>query len=262
MHIQKGVFRQRRPTRINEMSVPINTKFWIPLIALFSLIAFFLQGREYDISKSHDQLQHSGKTAYRAPFKMRGITYRNSHKDRLLSIVNADEIRVQDRKFWAFNIKPFKEAVLENAKIRVYLQREETSGIPDKTGQGDLNFMPFAKDMLSIGKSFNAHSMTGGIVSRGAIKRLVLEIYNAGNPVMQIRARKAYVNFRKRLLKMIDVSMEDISSGRIIKSRFVKWNDNENVFEIEGTYLDESREGMSHGSMITIDLDFHISPLT
>jgi hypothetical protein len=135
------------------------------------------------------------------------------------------------------------------------------SEVPDKKEQENISLIPFTKDMLSIGKRFNAHSMNKGIVSRGAIKHLVLEIYNADNPVMLINAQKAYVDFRKRHLKMIDVSMEDVSSGRVIKSRSVKWNDDQKVFEIAGTYVAETREGISNGNMITIDLDFQISQL-
>jgi hypothetical protein len=78
---------------------------------------------------------------------------------------------------------------------------------------------------------------------------------------MLINAQKAYVDLRKIYLKMIDVSMEDVSSGKIIKGRSVKWNDNQMVFEIAGTYVDETRVGISNGNMITIDLDFDIPPL-
>jgi len=60
---------------------------------------------------------------------------------------------------------------------------------------------------------------------------------------------------------MINVNMIDISTGKSIKGRSVIWNDKKSIFEIAGQYTAETDDGILNGEMITVDLDFGISPL-
>jgi len=197
----------------------------------------------------------------KAPFKMSGLAYNNYNDGRLMSSVKADVIKVERRKFWAFNVRPFTETVLENASIQLHLYTDQISDGGEQRNEHDMNMLSFGKEVLSVGSSFNDLSMNNGLVTRGVMKGLTLEIFEDKNQSMLITAQKAFVDFKKKALKMVNVYMKDISTGKMIKSRSVIWNDKKNVFEINGQYIADTEHGILKGEMISVDLDFDISPL-
>ncbi len=55
--------------------------------------------------------------------------------------------------------------------------------------------------------------------------------------------------------------MEDVLSGRLIKSSSVIWDDKEKVFKVPGEYIAMTPKGQARGRGIKVDLDFVVSPL-
>jgi hypothetical protein len=182
---------------------------------------------------------------------MKGITYRTYHENRLTAMIRADRFGVDERKFWAFNIRPFKDAVLENAVIQVYLNRDGESA-------DDGNVLSFDQDLLNIARQASDKK---GLVTRGVISGFLMEIHEPGGASIVIKAKKAYVHAGKKILKMVNVSMEDVSSGKLIRTRSANWNNKEQVFEVAGNYILQTNDSIIDGKMARIDLDFDITPL-
>jgi hypothetical protein len=124
----------------------------------------------------------------------------------------------------------------------------------------DVNLLSFGEDILSLDKDGKSLSKEIGLITRGVIKGFVLEIYKADTPYILIKAKKAYIDFRRKKIKMIWVSMKDVSSGKLIRSRSVIWNNKEKVFEIAEKYIAVTPKGMTSGKRIKVDLDFVITP--
>ncbi len=193
--------------------------------------------------------------AFSSPNSMKGLTYSIYDDNRLTSRIKADKFSIDNRKFWAFNIRPFKDAVLKNAVIQVYLNREPN-------GNYNVDMLSFSQDLINLGKQNKTASNTKGLVTRGVIRGFTMEIHESEGPSIIVKAKKAYVDSRNKKLKMVSVVMEDVSTGKLIKSRTVKWNNKENVFEIAGKYIARTKDNTMKGRNIKVDLDFNLIPLT
>lgn len=244
------------------MKISISTKsLTLSFLVLLLLVALWFMQNRSEASGFSGSKEIPSQTVSKIPFKMKGLTYKSYEGGRLASKITADEIKISSRGFWIFNVKPFKEVVLENATIRVYLEKSEQPEREIDLSEQDVDLFFFGKEILTVGRKFNGVSPDKGFASRGVIIGLALEIYQSDELSILIKSRKAYVDFRKKELKMKDVIMKDLSTGRIIKSRLVIWNNKIKAFEIAGRYITKSQDGILNGKMIKIGLDFEISPL-
>ncbi|MBI4679697.1 MAG: hypothetical protein HY753_00410 [Nitrospirae bacterium] len=190
-----------------------------------------------------------------SPLNIKGLSYSTYAGNKLIARIEADEFKVRQRKFWVFNIKPFNEATLTNVRLKVYFYKDT----PSKTK--DVDMLSFSKDILTLDKEGKATSKEIGLITRGVINGFVLEIYKADKASILIKAQKAYIDFRRKGIKMMDVSMEGASSGKFIQSKTVMWNNKEKVFEIPGEYISRTQHGITNGKRIKVDLDFNAAPL-
>ena len=194
-----------------------------------------------------DRTKHA--STYR-PFKMEGFSYRSYNGDRLVASIEADEFKIDRRKFWIFNIQPFKEATFKRANLKLYLGN-------NAAGSGDEGLMMLGEDFLKL----DGMEKRKGLVSRGIINGLTLEIFDADQPSILVSAKKAYIDPKKKMVRMQGVLMKDMSSGNEITSRFVNWNQQERNFRIPGEYVARSEGSVKGGKMVKVGLDFDISPL-
>jgi len=186
------------------------------------------------------------------PIWMQGLTASTYTGDRLITKMKADEFKVNPRRFFIFNIKPFNEATLTNVRLDIHLYNDISS-------KADLFFNEGVLPIMNGDRKSAVKGM--GLVTRGVIKGLILKIYRAGNPLMVVKASRGYIDFKKKETKMQRVSIEDVLSGRLIKSSSVIWNDKEKVFNVPGEYIAMTPEGRAKGRGIKVDLDFDVSPL-
>lgn len=194
---------------------------------------------------------------FSSPHSMRGLTYSTYNDNRLTAELKADRFSIDQRKFWVFNIRPFQDAVFDNAEVKVYLDRDKSL----RAGE-NATILSFGEDILTLNKQRPAASGEKGAVSRGVIRGLVMEIHEADGPSIIIKAKKAYIDAVNRKLKLVNVLMEDVASGKLIRSRIVKWNNEKSAFEIAGRYIMKEKDVISNGEKIMVDLDFNITPLT
>lgn len=190
------------------------------------------------------------------PLWIKGFSVSAYEGDRPVTVIVADEFKVNPRKFFVFNVRPFNEATLTNARLKVYLYEKAPSKVPSK-----VDLFPFNEGLLPLKKGSKSARKGMGIITRGVIKGLTLEIYKFDKLSLVIKAKKAYIDFKRKKAKMARVSMESISAKKLIMSRSVIWDNEEKVFKIPGEYIALTSTGRARGKGIKVDLDFVVNSL-
>jgi hypothetical protein len=186
------------------------------------------------------------------PLQIKGFVYSSFNDRGPVYRIKADELKINPRKFFVFNIRSLNEVTLENAEIAVYLYPEAE----EKVGLFPLKEQ-FAKTARSRGvpKGF-------GVLTRGVIKNLVLKIYKAEKEQLIVRAQKARIDFKKNVTKLSDASIQDITADKIITSQNMYWSEEEKAFRIPGEYVVDTPLGRTGGKGVKIDLEFTTKPLS
>ncbi len=232
------------------MSQPLPVKTSLILVIALSLGFIILWGLSQRKETATPPVE---KKTSPYPTWIKGFNASTYEGDRLITKIEADEFKINPRRFFIFNIKPFNEATLTNVRLEIHLYKGMSS-------KADLfSFSEGVLPLMNGGKKFAVKGM--GLITRGVIKGLVLKIYRADRLSMVVKAGKGYIDFKKQETKMKGVSMEDVLSGRLIKSSSVIWDDKEKVFKVPGEYIAMTPKGQARGRGIKVDLDFVVSPL-
>lgn len=187
------------------------------------------------------------------PIWIQGFTASTYKGNRLITKIEADEFKVNPRRFFVFNIKPLNEATLTNVRLEIHIYMGMSS-------KADLfSFGEGVLPLMNGGKKFAVNGM--GLITRGVIKGLILKIYRADSLSIVVKASRGYIDFKKKETKMQGVSLEDVVSGRLIKSSSVIWDDTEKAFKVPGEYIAMTPEGRARGRGIKVDLNFVVTPL-
>jgi hypothetical protein len=190
--------------------------------------------------------------------KITGFQQRTYNNRRLASLVKADEFKVMPRKQHflfnmspiinirpIFNIRPFNEASFKNAKLEVHLR-------PEPSAENGLFF---------IGKNMLTSDLKGmGIITRVSIQGLSMDIYKDDILKLVLASDKARVDLRKKEVKLINATIKDQLTGKIIMSNVVVWDENEKFFNIPGPYIAITSKGKTIGKGIRLNLDFKPIP--
>jgi hypothetical protein len=118
-----------------------------------------IRSADKSAATKRDRTRHA---ATDRPFKMEGFSYRSYSGDRLVASIEADEFKIDRRKFWIFNIQPFKEATFKKANLKLYLDRNSAD---ESDGEG---LMMLGQDFLKL----DGIEQRRGLVSRGIINDL------------------------------------------------------------------------------------------
>jgi len=187
------------------------------------------------------------------PLWIQGYIARRFDGDKILAMLNADQLKVSLRNYYIFNIKSVNELTLTNVKL-------ETHCYPDMSEKykKTVSFLPnesilsFSNNLIPIKKT--------GFITRGVIKEFTWKIFNADNPCLTVKARKAYLDLEKNDLELRNVIIENSLSKKLIVSRSASWREKEKVFKIPGTYLAITPEGTSRGNRIKLYLTSALNP--
>ncbi len=223
----------------------------VSLILIIALSLGFILWALSHRKESSPPLSTEQKTST-SPLRIKGLSHSTYFDDKLIAGIEADEFKVNQRRFWVFNIRPFNEATLTNVRLEFHFY-------DDMPSEKDL--LSSVGDILSLNKQGKAVSQEMGLITRGVIKGLVFEMYKGERLSILIKAQKAYIDFKRKKINMIGVSMESISSRKLIKSRSIIWNSKNKVFEIPGKYMAQTPKGQASGKGIKVDLDFTVTPL-
>ncbi|MBE9504988.1 MAG: hypothetical protein IME96_12515 [Proteobacteria bacterium] len=203
-------------------------------------------------NKAPSQSSSSEQKHYSTPMRITGLDASTFSGDKLLTRVRADEFKVGPRKSFIFNIRPFNEVVLTNARLEVHLYPDMPKGV-------GLFFL--GENILSV-KNAKTTLKGMGVLTRGVIKGLVLEVFKADRLRLVVEAQKVYIDFKRKETKLIDASIKEILSQKLIMSKSIIWSEKEKIFTIPGAYFTLTPKGRATGKGIKVDLNFALSPLT
>jgi len=142
--------------------------------------------------------------------------------------MDADELRVNPRRFSIFSIKPFNEVILTNARLAVYL-------IEGKSSKTSL--LSIGKDILAIDDKGKSRVKGIGLITRGIIESLVLEIHKADKLSLVVTAKKAIIDLKKKEATLVMATIEDKLSHRLIAKRHHVWRFKDDTLRLEAPGL-------------------------
>ncbi|MBI4826730.1 MAG: hypothetical protein HY807_09990 [Nitrospirae bacterium] len=185
----------------------------------------------------------SARPGFDHPHSMKGFSYSSfDDKNNLLAKLEADEFRIGQRRVWIFNIRPFKEATIDNARFTLYLDKNRLSK-PD--------IFSSTEEFLSLDNGGGAK----GLIFRGVINGLSFDVFRGDMALVRVKAEKAYIDFRKKRMKLVNASIDDAENKKAVKSGLVFWNDRDKSFDIPGEYSETAGGNISAGKGLTIRLD-------
>ena len=188
------------------------------------------------------------------PMRIEGFTYTTSKDNKLVAKLTADEFKINPRKFFVFNVNPFNEATITNAKMEVYLFDEKPQ---------EVDLFSFREGLISLKNKEKRKAVLKeiGLVTRGVVKGLKLDVYKNNKLAFVVKAQRAYTDFRKKETKLMNASVEDVSLKKRISSKSVIWDNKEKVFKVPGEYMMLVDGKVTKGKGLEIGLDFATYPL-
>lgn len=187
-----------------------------------------------------------------SPFSIKGLKLQTYESGKLESALSAGEIKINPRNFFVFNVKALNELSLKDVSLAFYKKRGASSGINFK----NLKHLNLSRSsaQFSTSKNTRRREIKTGLITRGVINNIVFYLYNENNLLITIKARKAYINFRKNKAKFADATVEDMISSKIIKSRVVVLRGNDLKLKVPGKYLLRSSSGVQKGRKLEMTL--------
>ncbi|HEY7536185.1 MAG TPA: hypothetical protein VH878_09625, partial [Thermodesulfobacteriota bacterium] len=168
------------------------------------------------------------------------------------SKLDANDLHIQPRKFYIFNIKSFNYAILNNAKLEIHFQAEEPSKID----------FPFDKENLFLDNEKSVSTKIKSITEL-KINGLYVDIYANDRLFLKTWSEKAFINFlRSNEIEMRNSTLESVFAKKFIYSNLVIWDTKEKIFKIPGTYVAMTPQGRATGKGIKVHLDFTVQSLT
>lgn len=180
------------------------------------------------------------------PLKIKGLTYISYENERRVMEMSMEELKIGPRKFMIFNIAEFNELTITNANIKLYLTN------------GHRNPRPFEviEMMTAPMKSKKNSRINLGIVTRGVMKEVSLQIYTDKLLHLTVEAVGAEIDFKREKIEMKNARVEHRASGKSIFSSLILWDIERNRFKVPGKYIAQTPAGEVEGRKVEFDLDF------
>lgn len=201
------------------MATSRSAKIALVSVLLLSLVALYWSlSQTREVSSPFPEQEPSPY-----PMRITGFSYVTYDQEKPILKIEADEFKVNPRKYFVFNIRPFNEASLTNARLAVYLNEGASPG---------FDLLSLGKDILHMNEKGKSRVTGMGVITRGIIKGLVLEIYKAHKLSLVVTAKEAIIDFKKQEATLVRATIEDKLSHRRTTSRAVLWKAKDKVFAI------------------------------
>jgi hypothetical protein len=182
------------------------------------------------------------------PVRMTGLSYKTYRKERLVSVIEAGEFKIHPRPFWGFRVKPYQEAVLRDVSIKLYVgdQHEDLSSI---------HLLPIlaADPDPSVKKAIDAHASGQGVITRGIIEQLTVDVLKDGRIALVLAATRSAIDLKQKRLVMSDVLVHRPSIHQVIRSQTAVWDQASLTLAIPA-YVMETEGKTVSGRNLTIAL--------
>ena len=180
------------------------------------------------------------------PVKITGVVYQAWQSGQILLKVRADTFTIGPRKFWAFNIRPFNEAVLTKAAIELNLPEDGES--KEQLSMSSL-LSPYTADLLE-------GTQSTGIVTRGVVEELNVTILKKNKKIFDLKAERADVDFKKNQARLKSASFEDPATNSRLTASLIVWDGQGDSFVIPGEYFFRKGRSGEIGKGRGLKLDF------
>ena len=188
------------------------------------------------------------------PIRLQGISNSIYDNNRIIAKMEADEFKVNPRKFFVFNVKSLNEITITNVKLEIYYNN-------DNKNSSNVDLIPLSQLQFSEFKEGNRAKNGMGLITRGIVKGLSLRVYKANQLSLVVKAKEAHINFRNREMRMKNASIEEVISKRLIESKSIIWDNEQKLFDIPGEYIIVTSREKAKGKGIKVGIDFELNPL-
>jgi hypothetical protein len=180
---------------------------------------------------------------------VKGLHYKVYRNGLLVSEAEAEDFKIIPKKFFVFKVKSINEAVITNARIKLFEQNESR----ESRKKDD----PFG----SLFREFTDKENGEGLITRATVKGIDVNIYKAEKLTHHLTAASADLKAGANQTAFYNVAIEHPSSRMVIRTEKLLWDTQEKQFKAPGRYTASSPEGEVKGKGIQIDLDFKMRQL-
>ena len=173
-----------------------------------------------------------------------GLRYRVHRNGSLVSEVEAEDLRIIPKSFFVFRVKSINEAVVTNARIKLFKLNETKKDIKDD---------PFGSLLKEIADR--------DLIVRAVARGIEVYIYKAEKVTHHLTAAKADLMAGANQTAFYDATIEHPLSKTVIRTAKVLWDTEERKFMVPGRYTASGPRGKSIGRGVQIDLDFKMRQL-
>jgi len=184
---------------------------------------------------------------------IKGFSLAAQNDDRLLFKVDADELTIQPRSLFVFNIKSIDEIFIKNGVVVLYMHQEEVK---------NTDLLSFVDTSIILDPS-KAQTLRDIALRLGMrIQTFTLHIYKDNTLAFTVQAEEAIVTFfGQKTIRMKNCILEDVLAHRSIMSKLIIWDAQQKTFKVPNDYLAVTPRGKATGQRIKIDINFVVTTL-
>jgi len=195
---------------------------WLILIATGISIALGIYFKPGQSPNNRSLHFNPGENKY--PLHITGFRITRVSEGRRQSVISADELKINRRRFFVFQFNPVTECTVNNLVIENY-------------GNDGLNVFEGIDQALISGTAnpLKVHQPADfGLITRGVVNHLLLKIFRADQPSLIVEADQAIIDFKNGEADLYNVKLTDNVSKRTIESKFAELDNKTGVFKIKG----------------------------
>lgn len=226
------------------LSRKLSAVSFVPLAALGVVVSL----AAFAVSRGNDPAPSSGPPTGVGTV-VKGLHSRVYEDGLLVSEAEAEDFRIIPRRFFVFNVKSLNEAVITNARIKLFERKE--------TGEARKKDDPFG----SLFREFTDKENATGVITRAVVKGMEVSIYNTEGLTHHLTAARADLKAGQNQTVFYHAALEHPSSKRVITTEKLLWDAQEREFRIPGEYTGSGPGGAFQGKGVRIDLNFRVRQL-
>ena len=188
--------------------------------------------------------------------RMKDFTITQYSSNFLVRRLRADDLRIEPRRFFVFNVRSVNEIVIKHARLSVYLS-DKSIKQHDNPFSFDIGL--FSTEKKGSGAERIFYPAGAGLITRAVIKGIQLEIYRDKRLILNITARVGYIHLKNKSVRLKDTVLKNAVNGKEIKSRLAIWDNKRQLFVLPCRYIFYSSEHIPDSGTIDIDLRGNIS---
>jgi hypothetical protein len=170
---------------------------------------------------------------------VKGLHYKVHENGSLVSEAEAEDFRIVPKRFFVFRVKSVNEAVVTNARIKLFKLNDSRKDSKDD---------PFGSLLKEFGDS--------GLIVKAVVNGIDVNIYKAEKVTHHLTAAKADLMAGANQTAFYDAAIEHPPSKTVIRTAKLLWDTEKRKFRVPGQYTASGPGGEFRGKGVQIDLNF------